>query len=122
MLFESLAWAEDRLERWRDRHAELAGVQLDRKNHTLSYAGKTVRLTRREADLFEFMLRHPKRLFTSRQLTTFAWQNSRLSDAQVRTYIMRLRNRLHDIGLDDVLGPPRNHGYGATLVPVASTP
>lgn len=41
-----------------------------------------------------------------------AWQNSRLSDAQVRTYIMRLRGRLREIGLGDVITVVRNRGYG----------
>jgi DNA-binding response OmpR family regulator len=113
---ETLVWVEDRLESWRDRHAELSGVQLDRKDHILTYAGRSVRLTRREADLLDYLLRHPKRAFTPKQLATLAWQNSRLSDAQVRTYMMRLRARLHEVGLDHVLTAVRNQGYGASLV------
>ena len=113
---KQLAWVEDRLESWRDRHAELSGLQLDRKEHVLTYAGRSVRLTRREADLLDFMLRHPKRAFTPKQLATLAWQNSRLSDAQVRTYMMRLRARLHEVGLDQVLTAVRNQGYGASLI------
>lgn len=113
-LNEHLAWIENRLAAWRDRHAELAGVVIDRKEHTLTYAGKSLRLTRREADLLDFLLRHPKRPFTSKQLATLAWQNSRLSDAQVRTYIMRLRNRLREVGLEEVITVARNQGYGVT--------
>ena len=117
-LRQELRTIEDRLGAWRDRHAELAGVVIDRKEHTLTYAGKSLRLTRREADLLDFLLRHPRRPFTSRQLATLAWQNSRLSDAQVRTYIMRLRSRLSDIGLGQVITVARNRGYGiaATVV------
>lgn len=113
-LRRNLAWIEDRLGSWRDRHAELAGVAIDRKSHTLTYAGKTLRLTPREADLLDFLLRHPKRPFTSKQLATLAWQNSRLSDAQVRTYIMRLRSRLREVGLEEVITVARNQGYGVT--------
>ena len=113
-LQHNLAWIEDRLAAWRDRHAELAGVTVDRKDHTLVYAGKSLRLTRREADLLDFLMRHPRRPFTSKQLATLAWQNSRLSDAQVRTYIMRLRSRLREIGLEDVITVARNRGYGIT--------
>jgi DNA-binding response OmpR family regulator len=108
----NLVWVEQRLSAWRDRHAALAGVVIDRKNHSLMYAGKTLPLTRREADLLDFLLRHPRRPFTSKQLATLAWQNSRLSDAQVRTYIMRLRQRLRDIGLEEVITVIRNRGYG----------
>lgn len=113
-LRQSLMFVEDRLATWRDRHAELAGVTIDRKAHTLTYAGKTLKLTWREADLLDFLLRHPKRPFTSNQLATLAWQNSRLSDAQVRTYIMRLRNRLREVGLEQVITVARNQGYGIT--------
>lgn len=113
-LRQSLMFVEDRLGTWRDRHAELAGVTIDRKAHTLTYGGKTLRLTWREADLLDFLLRHPKRPFTSNQLATLAWQNSRLSDAQVRTYIMRLRNRLREVGLEQVITVARNQGYGIT--------
>lgn len=113
-LQRNLVRIEERLAAWRDRHAELAGVVVDRRDHTLVYAGKSVRLTRREADLLDFLMRHPRRPFTSKQLATLAWQNSRLSDAQVRTYIMRLRSRLREIGLEDMIRVARNRGYGIT--------
>jgi hypothetical protein len=111
-LKRNLLWIEQRLAAWRDRHAELAGVVIDRRNHTLTYAGKSLRLTRREADLLDFMLRHPRKPFTSKQLATLAWQNSRLSDAQVRTYIMRLRTQLQEVGLGHLITVERNRGYG----------
>ena len=111
---QQLAWIENRLAAWRDRHAELAGVVIDRNQHTLTYAGKSLKLTRREADLLDFLLRHPKRPFTSKQLATLAWNNSRLSDAQVRTYIMRLTIRLREVGLEQVITVARNQGYGVT--------
>jgi DNA-binding response OmpR family regulator len=107
-----LSFVEARLAAWRDRHAELAGVVIDRKDHTLVYAGKPLKLTRREAGLLDFLLRHPRRPFTSKQLATLAWQNSRLSDAQVRTYIMRLRARLREVGLEEIITVVRNRGYG----------
>lgn len=115
-LSRQLAWIEARLAMWRDRHAELAGVVIDRTNHRLTYGGKTLHLTRREADLLDFLLRHPRHPFTSKQLATQAWQNSRLSDAQVRTYIMRLRGRLQEVGLGSVITVERNRGYGIRAI------
>jgi DNA-binding response OmpR family regulator len=111
-LRKNLGWIETRLATWRDRHAQLAGVAIDPKARTLTYGGKSLRLTRRESDLIDFLLRHPRRPFTSKQLATLAWQNSRLSDAQVRTYIMRLRKRLREVGLEQVITVARNQGYG----------
>ena len=121
-LRRDLAWIEDRLAAWRDRHAELAGLAIDRTTRTLTYAGRSLRLTRREADLLDFLLRHPRRPFTSKQLATLAWQDSRLSDAQVRTYIMRLRGRLRDVGLEHVITVGRNHGYGINPTSAESMP
>lgn len=117
VLTDNLTWIEDRLSMWRERHATLAGVVIDRSDQMLTYAGKSMHLTRREADLLDFLLRHPQRPFTSKQLATLAWQNSSLSEAQVRTYVMRLRSRLREVGLEKVITAVRNRGYGiaATL-------
>lgn len=119
-LEHDLARTEDRLTMWRERHAELAGVVIDREDQLLTYAGKSLRLTRREADLLDFLLRHPQRPFTSKQLARLAWQNSNLSEAQVRTYIMRLRSRLREVGLDEVITVVRNRGYGIAATPAGS--
>ena len=114
-LSENLAWIEDRLAAWRDRHTTLAGIAVDRKTHSLTYAGSRLRLTRREADLLDFLLRHPGKPFTTRELATLAWHNSRLSDAQVRTYMMRLRKALGAVKLDYLIGVMRNRGYSADI-------
>jgi len=111
----NLNFVDDRLTLWRDRHQALAGVTIDRKDHSLTFGGRYLKLTRREADLLDFLIRHPGRHFTTRQLTILAWQNSRLSDAQVRTYMMRLRRRLREVGLDGLITIVRNRGYGADL-------
>jgi len=38
-----------------------------------------------------------------------------LSDAQVRTYMMRLRRRLQTVGLEGLITIMRNRGYAAEL-------
>ena len=111
----NLAFVDDRLSLWRDRHQALAGVTIDRKDHSLTFGGRYLKLTRREADLLDFLVRHPGRHFTTRQLTVLAWQNSRLLDAQVRTYMMRLRRRLREVALEGLITIVRNRGYGAEL-------
>ncbi len=116
-LAQDLIWIESRLEMWRKRHAELAGLGLDRETHQLTYAGRSVRLTRRETELLDYLLQHPQRLFTTRQLASVAWQNGRLSDAQVRTYVKRLRGRLLEIGLGRVIEAVKNRGYRVAVHP-----
>lgn len=110
-LRDQLVWIKSRLASWREKHAHATGIVLD-DGRALTHEGKTVRLTRREVELLDFLLRHPRRHFTARELATRAWQNSWLSDAQVRTYLMRLRRRLRDVGLDGMAGLARSRGYG----------
>src|SRR5579864_3351076 len=69
----NLSWIEERLRRWRARHAELAGIVVDPEAHTCSYAGNTVMLTKRETDLLSYLLVHPHRAFSPRQLALAAW-------------------------------------------------
>src|SRR5713226_6412243 len=47
----NLTWVEERLALWRDPHQSLAGVTIDRKDHSLVFGGRYLKLTRREADL-----------------------------------------------------------------------
>jgi DNA-binding response OmpR family regulator len=107
----NLAWVDDRLERWRRRHAELAGIQVDQEAHTVAYAGATVMLTRRETDMLSYLLAHPNRPFNAKHLAVAAWNNPRLSDAQVRTYMMRLRRRLTALGVGDAIRVVKRRGY-----------
>lgn len=116
-LADQLGWIEGRLAGWRERHAQASGVVLD-EGRALTHGGKTVQLTRREVELLDFLLRHPRRQFTAKELATLAWQNRWLSDAQVRTYLMRLRRRLREVGLDGVASLARNRGYGIRRRPV----
>src|SRR5256886_12737896 len=83
----NLVWIDSRLGMWRDRHAELAGVVIDRVDHTLTYGGKSLRLTRREADLLDFLLRHPRPPFTRQQPGTPARPKFPPFQPPVRTHL-----------------------------------
>jgi DNA-binding winged helix-turn-helix (wHTH) protein len=93
------------------------GLTTDRTARTLAFAGRRVQLTRREAELLDFLLQHPQQKFTSKDLKVLAWQNPWLSEAQVRTYIMRLRHRLAQVELGHVIAAERNRGYGIRATP-----
>ncbi|HZQ49095.1 MAG TPA: winged helix-turn-helix domain-containing protein [Candidatus Dormibacteraeota bacterium] len=110
-LQSNLDWIEDRLRRWRLRHAELSGIQVDPTLRTVTYAGTTAQLTRRETDLLAYLTAHPDRPFSPKQLAVGAWNNPRLSDAQVRTYMMRLRRKLVALGVGNVIKVMKRRGY-----------
>jgi DNA-binding response OmpR family regulator len=109
-----LGWVEDRLERWRAKHAALAGLTIDTNEHSVTFSGRKAFLTRRETDLFSFLLQHPNRPFSCKQIAAAAWNNPRLSDAQVRTYVMRLRRRLAELGLTQAIVVVGRRGYQLT--------
>jgi DNA-binding response OmpR family regulator len=84
-----------RLEFWRRRARELgSGVGFDEGTRLIKHGGGSVRLTRREAELFAFLLTHPESTFSAQDLTAQAWQAPGLPPQQIRNYVVRLRRKL----------------------------
>lgn len=100
-----------RLHFWRRRMSELAGIEIDAQQRTLTYQGNTVGLTHREAQLLKFLSDHPRRAFTASQLIQQAWHAPELSEEELRTYIVRLRRWIANLALPcAIINEPR-HGY-----------
>lgn len=84
-----------RLDFWRRRVQELGGgVGFDEGTRLIRHGGGSVRLTRREAELFAFLLTHPGSTFGAQELTAQAWRAPDLPPQQVRNYVVRLRRKL----------------------------
>jgi DNA-binding response OmpR family regulator len=83
-----------RLAFWRRRLRELGGVGFDEHSRLIQHEGGTVRLSRREAQLFAFLLTHPGGSFRPEELAAEAWRAPALSAPQVRNYVVRLRRKL----------------------------
>lgn len=109
-----------RLEEWRHRHLELAGLDFDAYARILTVAGRSQHLTRREAQLLDWLLDHPGEYFTSEALIEEAWQDARLAPEQVRTYVVRLRRKLQDISAPARLVNRSRLGYALDVDPGAS--
>jgi DNA-binding response OmpR family regulator len=90
----------------------LAGLDLDVRRRVLSYAGKRLTLTRREAELLAFLARRPGQFFAAGQLVTLAWGAPELSSEQLRTYVVRLRRHLATSGVPARLVSEPRRGYG----------
>lgn len=101
----------ERLEWWRQRHLELAGLEFDPYARVLTAGGRTQHLTRREAQLLDWLLENPGKFFTSRTLIERAWQDPKLASEQVRTYVVRLRRKLEEINAPARLVTRARHGY-----------
>jgi DNA-binding winged helix-turn-helix (wHTH) protein len=100
-----------RLSHWQRVHARLAPVDLDDKLGIVTVRGEAVALTRRENQLLSFLLEHPARFFDTRTLASRAWHDPHLASEQVRTYVVRLRRRLHEAGVGCDIRSERRRGY-----------
>lgn len=106
-----------RLDVWRERHLALAGMDFDPYARLLNVAGRAIHLTRREAQLLDFMLERPGQFFTSEVLIRDAWEEQRLAPEQVRTYIVRLRRKLEESRAPAQLVNKPRLGYALNVEP-----
>lgn len=71
------------------------GLEVDAIAHTVSRDGKPLRLTPKEFDLLEMLVRHAGRVLTLRQILHAAWGPAHGSDTQyLRVYIGQLRQKV----------------------------
>jgi hypothetical protein len=103
---------QSRLEFWEHRLWDLAGLDLDVRRRVLTYAGKRLALTRREAELLAFLARRPGQFYSASQLVSLAWAAPELSAEQLRTYVVRLRRHLATSGVPAQLISEPRRGYG----------
>lgn len=103
---------QTRLDFWERRLWDLAGLDLDIRRRVLTYAGRRLTLTRREAELLSFLARRPGQFFSAPQLVSLAWAAPELSAEQLRTYIVRLRRHLATTGVPARLVSEPRRGYG----------
>jgi DNA-binding CsgD family transcriptional regulator len=103
-------WKE-RIRFWYSRYAELQGLDLDPENLTATYGDQSVKLTKREFELLDYLVRHPRLFHTAEQLADRAWGNSELYPEEVRTYITRLRGHLRGMNAPGTLVNVPRQGY-----------
>lgn len=113
---EVLAEERDRFRRrlgfWQRRVRELGGgIDFDREVRLIHHQGQAIRFSRREAELLSFLLEHPGRKFTPRELADGAWLAPNLSQEQVRNYVVRLRRKLAGAELPCTLVSEPGTGY-----------
>jgi DNA-binding response OmpR family regulator len=87
-----------RIEFWYTRQWELEGLSVDQFARTIAYREEVIRLTRREYQLFDRLAARSPGYTSAAQLLAEAWHDSRLPEETVRTYIVRLRRKLAQLG------------------------
>jgi DNA-binding response OmpR family regulator len=111
----SLARLSSRREHWRRWWLNTTGLGYDPLRRILSFGSRHQRLTEREAQIMELFMQHPNATFTSRELVERAWGDEDLSEEQLRTYVVRLRHKLRELGVPGQLRSVARQGYALHL-------
>jgi DNA-binding response OmpR family regulator len=115
VLADQLSRYQERLEFWYGRQWALEGFLLDRDSRTVTYRDRSVALTGREFQLLETLAHRAPAYMRAQQLLVEAWRDSRLPEETLRTYIVRLRSKLAELGAGiEIVNRPRR-GYALTF-------
>ena len=83
-------------------------IQFDADSFEISNATETIRLAKKECQILQMLLQHPKKIFTKEELYELIWEESYLpGDNTLNTHLSNLRKKLYQ------LDP--NHEYIETI-------
>lgn len=92
------------------------GIAIDKIGHRVSIDGKYVTLAPREYRLLLFLLSHPDRVFSRKQLLVHVWDRDvSVGPRTVDVHVRRLRSMLEPFGYDNYLQTVRGTGYRFSL-------
>jgi DNA-binding response OmpR family regulator len=100
-----------RIEFWYARQWELEGLSIDASRRTIAYRERSIHLTNREYQLFTRLADRSPDYTSAAQLLAEAWHDSRLPEETVRTYIVRLRRKLAELGAPAQIANRSRRGY-----------
>jgi DNA-binding response OmpR family regulator len=100
-----------RIEFWYARQWELEGLSIDESRRTIAYRERSIHLTNREYQLFVRLADRSPDYTSATQLLAEAWHDSRLPEETVRTYIVRLRRKLAELGAPAQIANRSRRGY-----------
>lgn len=108
---QQLARYRRRIEFWYERQWELEGLMIEEVSRTITHRERSVMLTNRECQLFMTLVNRPSGYMTANQLLVEAWHDAGLPEETLRTYIVRLRGKLAEVGVPvRIVNRPRR-GY-----------
>ena len=87
-------------------------LQLDPNGSLVTVADRPVELSPKEYGLLELFLRHPDRIFSNALLLERLWSVEEApGEETIRTHIKRLRRKLRQAGIDDMIENVYSMGY-----------
>lgn len=91
---------------------EYRGVQLNPIAGTLRAKGKEVELTKTELKIMYYLFKHSGEIIPRLDLVEYLWDNEiHIDDNTLSVNIMRIREKLRDLGLDNLIQTKRGMGY-----------
>lgn len=88
------------------------GVTLNLLRSSIQYQDQEVILSKNELTIFYFLLQHEGEIVSRDDLMDYLWDyNNFVDDNTLTVNINRLRKRLSEIGLSDVIQTRRKQGY-----------
>jgi DNA-binding response OmpR family regulator len=111
VITEQLERYRRRLEFWFARHWELEGLHIDEETRSVGHRDRSVTLTKREYQLLIHLAARAPAFVSTRRLLVDAWNDGQLPEESLRTYIVRLRNKIARLEAGvSILNRPRS-GY-----------
>lgn len=90
----------------------IGDIVLDPQSRILSANGKTCQLMPKEAALLEHFMRHPNRVYGSKNLLDAVWSSeAEASTETVRSWLRNLRGKLVSVGVENLIKTIPGSGY-----------
>jgi len=95
-----------------ERVVETAGLRLYPERLLLSFGGKTAALSRKEADIMEFLLKRYPRVAGREDLLEKLWdEHTYVDENTLNVNMTRVRKKLQELGIHDAVETVRGVGY-----------
>ncbi|MGZ3305121.1 MAG: phosphate regulon transcriptional regulator PhoB [Asticcacaulis sp.] len=95
-----------------DDRVTFGEISVDRLSHRVQRAGRDIHLGPTEYKLLDYLMQHPRRVFSREQLLDAVWGNDVYVEARtVDVHIGRLRKALNDGEATDPIRTVRSAGY-----------
>lgn len=87
-------------------------LQLNLSNATISYGEKEIELTKNEVRILSYLINHKGEIVSRESLMEYLWNSEYyVDDSTLTVNITRLRKKLDEIGIENVIETRRGLGY-----------
>ncbi|MEN8076068.1 response regulator transcription factor [Clostridioides difficile] len=91
---------------------EYNGMQLNLSNGTITYCDKTIEITKNELKILSYLMKNKGKIVSRENLMNYLWDCEMfIDDNTLSVNVTRIRKKLEEIGLKDVIETRRGLGY-----------